>query len=125
MPGGWVSREALIRLLGEGGAARVVEVFGGKRIYLSAPHAPGFAGIASKIGEEITRALHKGTGGGWIELPRRLVPLVEQIVRLRQEMVTPADIARRLRCAERYVYFVLARQWAHRGRSMLRILRSP
>jgi hypothetical protein len=45
-----------------------------------------------------------------VELPARLVPLDEQILKLRREMLTPTEISRRLGCAERYVYLVLSRQ---------------
>lgn len=106
---GWVSREALIKLLGEAGAARVVEKLGGKRINLPALDAPGFAGLAAKLGEEIARKFCTEFGSQ-VTIPQRLVPLDEEIKRLGREQLTKAEIARRLHCAERYVYLVLARQ---------------
>ncbi len=107
----WVSREALIKLLGEADAARVVEKLGGTRFYSPAPDAPAFLQFAAKIGDQgIARKFCSEFGGILVTLPRRLVPLDQQIVKLRREMVAPTEIARRLCCAERYVYAVLARQ---------------
>ena len=107
----WVSRKALIKLLGEAGAARMVEVFGGGRFWAPRPDVPAFLRFADEIGdEEIARKFCAEFGDIRVSLPRRLVPLDEQIVRLRREMLAPAEIARRLNCAERYVYAVLARQ---------------
>jgi hypothetical protein len=106
---GWVSREALIRTLGQADAARVVEVLGGERIYVPAAADPAFSRLAARLGEEIARKVCAAFGGR-VTFPQRLVPLDEEIGRLRREMLTPVEIARHLHCAERYVYLVLSRQ---------------
>jgi hypothetical protein len=85
----------------------VVEVFGGARFWAPPPDSPAFARFAEKLGEEIARKFCAQFGDTQVSLPRRLVPLDEQIVKLRREMLAPAEIARRLHCAERYVYAVL------------------
>lgn len=106
---GWVSREALIRTLGQADAARVVEVLGGKRLDVPAAADPAFSRLATRLGEEIARKVCAAFGGQ-VTFPRRLVPLDEEIGRLRREMLTPTEIARHLHCTERYVYLVLSRQ---------------
>lgn len=106
----WVSREALIKMLGEAGAARVVEVFGGRKTFLPAPGDPGFPRIVAKLGEEIAHKLCAEFGEASVTFPRQLVPFDEEIVKLNREMMTPTAIARRLGCSERYVYQVLSRQ---------------
>jgi hypothetical protein len=105
----WISREALIKALGEADDVRLVEMLGGQRIYLPAPDAPGFPVLAAKLGEEIARKICMQFRGQ-VSLPRRLVPMDEWIRRLSREQLTPAQIARRLHCTERYVYLVLSRQ---------------
>jgi hypothetical protein len=104
----YVSRDRLIELLGAQGAARVVDVFGGSRIYVPEPDTESFAPIAAKLGDETARKLCYEFGGLQVVLPARLVATRQEIVRLRAEGVRPAEIARRLGCAERYVYYVLA-----------------
>ena len=106
----WISRKALIKLLGEVAAARVIEAFRGAKMLLPAPDAPGFARLAEKLGDEVARKLCTKFGGAQIMLPLQLVPLNQEIIRLRREQLTPTEIARQLHCAERYVYLVLSRQ---------------
>jgi hypothetical protein len=106
-----VSREALVKLLGDAGAARLLKVFGGVRMLTpGGPESPSFARFAAKLGEEIARKFCAEFGKSEVSLPRRLVPLNEEIMRLHREMLAPAEISRRLHCTERYVYLVLSRQ---------------
>ncbi|MGB8411844.1 MAG: hypothetical protein WCE23_03365 [Candidatus Binatus sp.] len=100
----------MIRTLDQADAARVVEVLGGERIYVPAAADPAFSRLAARLGEEIARKVCAAFGGGRVTFPQRLVPLDEEIGRLRREMLTPTEIARHLHCAERYVYLVLARE---------------
>jgi hypothetical protein len=108
---GTVSRAALIKRLGEVDAARLIEIFGGRRFYAPAPDSPGFLRFAEKIGDaEIARKVCAEFGECSVTLPKRLVPLNEQIVRLNREQLAAGEIAARLGCTERYVYLVLSRQ---------------
>jgi hypothetical protein len=104
------SRERLIELLGTDAAARVVEVFSGKRVYVPEPDTESYARIASRIGDEIARKLCVEFGGTQILLPRRLVPINAKIIELSQQSFKPTEIAQRLCCTESYVYYVLAKE---------------
>jgi hypothetical protein len=102
-----VSRRQLIAILGEGGAARVIEVFGGARIYVPQPGSPSFARLAQKLGAETARKLCAEFGDFCVTIPARLIATRDQILKLKSSC-TAAEIARRLGCSERYVYTVLA-----------------
>ena len=107
----WVSRARLVGLLGEAGAERIIAVFGGTRIFTPAPNSPGFERFTMKIGDEdIAQKFCTEFGDIRVNLPLRSVPLNERIIKLSREMVSAAEIARRLGCTERYVYSVLSRQ---------------
>jgi hypothetical protein len=111
--GGDVSRAALVKLLGDAGASRVTEILGGRRFYVPSPNpdSQGFLRFAEKIGdEEIARKICAEFGEMSVSLPKRLVPLNEDILRLHREMLTKGEIATRLGCTERYVYLVLSHQ---------------
>ena len=109
---GWISREKLIKLLGEEGAGRLISVFGGGgRVLVPALGTDAFARFAAKLDDEIAADKFCAEFAGLlIQLPARLVPFDEQIVRLHRQMVTPTEIQRRLGCAARYVYWVLSRE---------------
>jgi hypothetical protein len=104
----FVSRELLTELFGADGAARVVKVFGGKRIYVPAPATEGYSNFAGRIGDEkIAHKVCVEFGGTQIALPKQLVPMNEQIIELDRGSVKPTEIAQRLSCTESYVYYVL------------------
>jgi len=108
----YVAREKLIELLGEDAAARVVKVFGGRRIYVPAPTSTDSYGrFVARLGDlEIARKLCFEFGGTQIILPQKLAPLNEQIVKLKRESVPMDEIRRRLGCTESYIYYVLAKE---------------
>ena len=108
--GGDISRGTLIMLLGDVGAARLTKRFGGRRFYVPSPDSPSFSRFAAKIGDaEVARKFCAEYGGLSVTLPKRSIPLNEQIVRLHREMLSNGEIATRLNCTERYVYLVLSR----------------
>jgi len=107
----WASRKRLVKLLGEVGAARMLELFGGVRIFAPVPGSAAFQRFSAKLGDEkIAQKLCTEFQGWRVGLPRRSVRLSDQIVKLHCEQLGPAEISRRLRCAERYVYLVLSRR---------------
>ncbi|MGH7933672.1 MAG: helix-turn-helix domain-containing protein [Candidatus Binataceae bacterium] len=74
------------------------------------PDAESFGPVARKLGEDIARALCREFGGMRATFPQRLVATRECILKLRQDAITLAEIARRLGCTERHVHYVLARE---------------
>jgi hypothetical protein len=107
----FVSRGKLIALLGEELAQRVIDIFGGARVWLPEPDSEGFRAVALKLGDEAAaRKLCHDYGGNRIALPMRLLPIHEQIVRLaKDEKLGATAIARRLGCSDRQVYRALRR----------------
>jgi hypothetical protein len=104
---GWVSRERLIELLGELGATRLIEVFGGARIFVPRPGSDSYAQVAAKLGGETAAKFCAEFGDMRVTIPQRLIATRDQILKLKRTHSAP-EIARELRCSERYVYTVLA-----------------
>ncbi len=105
-----MSRKKLIKLLGEEGAIRLISAFGGRAFLTPSSGSEAFARFAAKLNDTIAAKFCAEFADLLVELPARLVPFDEQIVRLRREMFTPTEISRRLGCAERYVYLVLSKE---------------
>lgn len=105
----WASRERLIEILGEAGAARLIEVFGGSRFRAPKPEWDSFKPLAVKIGAETARKFCAEFGDTLVTIPMRLFATRDQILKLCATH-TPPEIARQLHCSERYVYTVLASQ---------------
>jgi hypothetical protein len=105
---GWVSRERLIELLGEGGATRLIEVFGGARIFVPRPGSDSYAQVAAKLGAETAAKFCREFGDVRVTIPQRLIATRDQILKLRTDKTSASEIARKLGCSERYVYTVLA-----------------
>ncbi len=104
----YVSRAALVELVGLEAAQRVVAVFGGHRVYVPEPSANGFATFAAKLDSPgVAKVLSFQFGGGQIILPLRLQSKNDEILSLR-EALSFGEIARRLKISERHVYRVLA-----------------
>ncbi len=110
----WVSREQLIRLLGEAGAARIIEIFGGARIWVPSPDCSkkssrAFEQLEVKLGAEIARKFSAAFGDVQVTIPRVLSAARIRILKLQAAGMSPREIAEQARCSERYVYTVLAR----------------
>lgn len=107
----WVSRKKLIGTVGEAGALRVIEIFGGARIWVPRIESKNFPPLAAKLGAETARKLCTEFGDMRVYIPRRLqsrCDIRDQILKLRGKLSAP-EISRQLGCSERYVYAILAR----------------
>jgi len=103
----FVSRKRLIDLLGAEAAARVVDVFGGRRVYMPAPDTDSYTAMVQRFGDTIARKLCVEFGGTQVFFPQRLVGKRSEILALRAAKITPSEIARRTKATESYVYYVL------------------
>lgn len=95
--------------LGQRSACRFADYFGDKRVRIpKAPHRP--SALISALGAKGARLLSERFGGGAIDVPTSSQYRRAQIARLRREGMSPAAIARRVACTQRYVCDVLAEQ---------------
>jgi DNA-binding NarL/FixJ family response regulator len=96
----------LRRLLGEEGARRLVDAFGGRRLYV--PKCPGaHHPITVAVGQDAADQLAAAFHGVAIDVPM-LPETRTEIRRLDAEGLTRAAIARKLGVTERWVYMALA-----------------
>jgi hypothetical protein len=101
--------EMIAMALGQRSACRFADYFGDERIRIpKAPHRP--SGLTSALGAHDARLLCERFGGGAIDVPTSSRYRRTQIARLRREGMSPAAIARRVACTQRYVCDVLAEQ---------------
>jgi Mor family transcriptional regulator len=96
----------LRRILGEDGARKLAETFGGRRLYV--PRSPGeHHPITVALGRSGADRLAGAFHGCGIDVP--MLPAKKAMVReLDAAGVTRADIARRLKITERWVYKILS-----------------
>lgn len=100
--------ETLVALLGEDGARKLAEAFGGRR--LSVPRQPGAAHpITVAIGPEGAAKLASTYHGHGIDVPM-LHARRERISELDRAGLSRSEIARKVRVTERRVYQVLAEE---------------
>lgn len=95
-----------IELIGEKAAIRLIECFGGTRLYV--PHFPGpDDALVQALGAEPARKLAQTFGGERVEVPKP-PPRRVQILALRAAGRSAESIARTLACTRRRVFQVLA-----------------
>jgi len=94
------------RLLGEEGARRLADTFGGRRLYI--PRSPGdHHPITVALGRARADALAAAFGGLPIDVP--MLPAAQaEIRRLAAQGLSRSTIARHVRVTERWVYKTLA-----------------
>jgi hypothetical protein len=98
--------QSLIDLIGHDGAARLIEAFGGTRVYV--PQAPEPADtLSATIGHLPACALAQIFGGDRLEVPNP-PPRRARILELRANGLTINAIARTLSCTRRRVFQVIA-----------------
>jgi hypothetical protein len=98
--------EELVNLIGHDAAARLIEIFGGTRLYV--PHSPHEDDLLSgSLGPEAALKLASIYGGDRIEVPNP-TPRRARILELRETGCSVDAIARKLGCTRRRVFQVLA-----------------
>lgn len=98
--------DELIESVGETVALKLVETFGGARVYI--PHNPDATSpLAIEIGPEAAMKLARVYGGERVELPKPTARRA-RILELRTAGVSVDTIARQLGCTRRRVFQVLA-----------------
>lgn len=108
----------IAKVIGVGAALRLCARFGGSRVYIPTNPAPGNP-IASAIGYSKAARLSTFFGGERLSIPSEGAQANRlRIVRMRRRGVTVSEIARGLKCGERYVYKVLAQFRDERGMEM-------
>lgn len=98
----------LSAIAGQAATEKLRWAFAGVRLHI--PRHPGGTKLERIVGPDVAAKLGRRFGGCTFEIPgigqnKRLM-----IVALREQGMTGAQIARELRCTERHVYRVLARQ---------------
>jgi hypothetical protein len=106
---------AAIQLVGQDAAFRLVEAFGGSRLYVPETPRPGNK-IAAIIGDEATAALARVLGGECIKLP---VARDWRVITHRNEGLSYANIARKLSIDESSVHRILRKLGATLPRAPL------
>ena len=98
----------LVESIGRLAAEKLVDEFGGTRIYVPVSAQSGDE-IACAIGLEAASKLSRTFGGERFYMPllARDSQRIEEIRRMSAAGASTADIARRLRCTERWVYRVI------------------
>ena len=106
----------LIKVVGEAAAFRLIEVFGGARVYVPQVPEAGDA-LATEIGMEAAVRLAQVYGGERLELPnpnsRR-----SKIIELRRAGLSVDAIARQMGCTRRRVFQVLAEARPGAGKAL-------
>lgn len=94
---------SLLELLGEGGALRLIELYGGTRLWVPL-HLPGDHALTQQLGAAITARLIQYFGGSQIQVPmaRRWRARIYH-----RRGMTYREMARRLGCTEAAVYKAL------------------
>jgi Homeodomain-like domain len=99
----------IARSIGDDATDKLIEDFGGRRLYV--PRAPGPGDqLTASIGLAAALGLARTFGGDRLMIPlsgsneRRRI----RILAMRSDNISVSRIARSLRCTERYVYKVLA-----------------
>jgi Mor family transcriptional regulator len=97
------------RSIGDDAADKLIEDFGGRRLYIPLMPSPGDR-ITASIGLCAALAMAREFGGDRLPIPlsRDSARRRARIVALRAEGSTISQIAHELHCTERYVYKVLA-----------------
>ena len=98
--------QSLIDLIGHDGAARLIEAFGGTRVYVSQAPEPADT-LSTTIGHLPACALAQIFGGDRLEVPNP-PPRRARILELRANGLTINAIARTLSCTRRRVFQVIA-----------------
>ncbi len=102
--------DRLVDAIGRAAAEKLVEEFGGRRIYVpvtAAPESP----IAMAIGIAAARTLSRIFGSERLDVPARMGALRERILRLRDNGNDVDTIARALRCTRQRVYQILGKNF--------------
>jgi hypothetical protein len=99
--------------IGMDATARLVDIFGGTRLYI--PHSPDEDDLlTASLGPEAARKLARVYGGDRIEVPNP-TPRRKRIIELRETGCSVDAIARKLGCTRRRVFQVLAEARAKRS----------
>jgi hypothetical protein len=95
--------------LGEEAAYKFVDYFAGKRV--SVPFLPDQTrALTTILGDNAMRILCERFGGSAIDVPTQSQHRRVEIARFQRDGESPAAIARRVHCTQRYVCDVLAEQ---------------
>ncbi|HUN57758.1 MAG TPA: hypothetical protein VMU41_06555 [Candidatus Binataceae bacterium] len=98
--------QELVDLIGQDAAAKLVDIFGGTRLYI--PHSPQDDDLLTEsLGAEAALKLARIYGGDRIEVPNP-TPRRARILELRETGCSIDAIARNLGCTRRRVFQVLA-----------------
>ena len=98
--------EELVSLIGKDAAAKLIDIFGGTRLYV--PHSPHDDDLLTgSLGAEAALKLASIYGGDRIEVPNP-TPRRARILELRETGCSVDAIARTLGCTRRRVFQVLA-----------------
>ncbi|MGA2408765.1 MAG: helix-turn-helix domain-containing protein [Candidatus Binataceae bacterium] len=98
--------QELINLIGTDAAAKLIEIFGGTRLYI--PHSPHDDDLLSaSIGIDAAAKLARFYGGDRLDVPNP-TPRRARIIELRKTGCSVDAIARQLGCTRRRVFQVLA-----------------
>jgi hypothetical protein len=98
--------DELVGLIGKDAAAKLIDIFGGTRLYI--PHSPQDDDLLSgSLGPEAALKLARIYGGDRIEVPNP-TPRRARILELRETGCSIDAIARNLGCTRRRVFQVLA-----------------
>ena len=105
--------DELASVIGMDAVARLVDIFGGTRVYI--PHSPEEDDLlTAAIGQEAAQKLARVYGGDRIEMPNP-TPRRTRIIELRETGCSVDAIARKLGCTRRRVFQVLAEARAKRS----------
>jgi hypothetical protein len=98
--------QELVDLIGQDAAAKLIDIFGGTRLYI--PHSPQDDDLLTgSLGSEAALKLARIYGGDRIEVPNP-TPRRARILELRETGCSIDAIARNLGCTRRRVFQVLA-----------------
>ena len=98
--------DELVNEIGIDAAARLIDIFGGTRLYI--PHSPDEDDLlTASLGKEAALKLARIYGGDRLEVPNP-TPRRARIIELRETGCSVDAIARKLGCTRRRVFQVLA-----------------
>ncbi len=98
--------DGLTELIGEEAADKIIEKFGGTRLYV--PHLPKLGDVLTgAVGNAAAQRLAQAFGGDRVEVPNP-PPRRTLIVHLRRAGLSVAAIARAVHCTRRRVFQILA-----------------